>query len=163
MLKMICFDMDGTIADLYGVPNWLEMLRAFSPAPYAIANPLLDMRDLVDLLYAIRAKGVEIRVITWLSKETNDDYDKKVANTKREWLDAYNIPVDHFHAISYGTSKADVVRNELKANETAIIFDDDMRVLSSWDLGTAYNPKVVNICEILKNILKLLLDNCSEV
>lgn len=27
MEKMIWFDMDGTIADLYGVENWLEDLR----------------------------------------------------------------------------------------------------------------------------------------
>lgn len=56
-----------------------------------------------------------------------------------------------------------VVRSALKADETAIIFDDDMRVLTSWDLGTAYNPKVVNICEILQKILNLLLDNCTEM
>ena len=24
MNKMVCFDMDGTIADLYGVKGWLE-------------------------------------------------------------------------------------------------------------------------------------------
>ena len=163
MLKMICFDMDGTIADLYGVPNWLDMLRAYSTAPYSIANPLLDMRDLANLLYAIRARGVEIRVITWLSKESTNEYDKRVADAKREWLRSYSLPIDHFHAISYGTPKADVVRSDLKDDETAIIFDDDVRVLTSWDIGTAYNPKVVNICEILKNILNLLLDNCTEV
>mgnify|MGYP003560240319 CR=1 FL=1 len=26
-VKMVCFDMDGTIADLYGVDNWLEYLE----------------------------------------------------------------------------------------------------------------------------------------
>ena len=31
--KMICFDMDGTIADLYNVPNWLEMMRDENTAP----------------------------------------------------------------------------------------------------------------------------------
>ena len=28
MLKMICFDMDGTIADLYRVPNWPHPLSS---------------------------------------------------------------------------------------------------------------------------------------
>ena len=28
MQKAIYFDMDGTIADFYGVPNWLEYLIA---------------------------------------------------------------------------------------------------------------------------------------
>ena len=31
--KMVVFDMDGTIADLYAVPNWLQMLRAEDPTP----------------------------------------------------------------------------------------------------------------------------------
>ena len=34
MPKMICFDMDGTIADLYAVPGWLEKLRAEDATPY---------------------------------------------------------------------------------------------------------------------------------
>ena len=35
--KVIVFDMDGTIADLYGVNGWLEMLNAENPKPYEIA------------------------------------------------------------------------------------------------------------------------------
>ena len=31
MNKMICFDMDGTIADLYSVDGWLDYLRAENP------------------------------------------------------------------------------------------------------------------------------------
>ena len=42
-MKNIYFDMDGTIADLYGVENWLEYLRAENPAPYRAAAPMLDM------------------------------------------------------------------------------------------------------------------------
>ena len=34
MEKAIYFDMDGTIANLYAVENWLDMLRAFNPTPY---------------------------------------------------------------------------------------------------------------------------------
>ena len=169
MLKMICFDMDGTIADLYGVPNWLELLRMYSPAPFAIANPLLDMRDLADLLYAIRARGVEIRVITWLSKETNDEYDKKVAETKREWLQSYGLPIDHFHAISYGTPKADVVRSALKADETAIIFDDDVRVLTNWDLDEYPTKIAKGAIQMNENVVNAVCltglagVNCTEM
>ena len=44
--KMICFDMDGTIADLYAVNGWNEMLRAYDPTPYAVADPMWDMEAL---------------------------------------------------------------------------------------------------------------------
>ena len=48
----IYFDMDGTIADLYGVENWLPKLRAEDASPYAEATPLTDMENL-QLLLAI--------------------------------------------------------------------------------------------------------------
>ena len=38
----IYFDMDGTIADLYGVENWLNDLRTERTTPYEIATPLCD-------------------------------------------------------------------------------------------------------------------------
>ena len=41
MLKMICFDMDGTIADLYAVDNWLAKLRAEDETPYQEAKVCL--------------------------------------------------------------------------------------------------------------------------
>ena len=47
----IWFDMDGTIADLYAVENWLPMLRAYDPAPYTLAKPLVHMATLARLLH----------------------------------------------------------------------------------------------------------------
>ena len=41
--KLFLFDMDGTIAYLYGVYNWLDMLRNYDPTPYANAKPMWDM------------------------------------------------------------------------------------------------------------------------
>ena len=44
MMKMniaINFDMDGTIADLYGVENWLEHLINGNTFPYEMAKPLI--------------------------------------------------------------------------------------------------------------------------
>ena len=43
MEKKIWLDMDGTIANLYGDPNWLEKIRAYDASPYANALPLLNM------------------------------------------------------------------------------------------------------------------------
>ena len=44
--KYLCFDMDGTIADLYAVNGWLEQLRAYNPNPYKVAEPMWDMVEL---------------------------------------------------------------------------------------------------------------------
>lgn len=156
MLKMICFDMDGTIADLYGVENWLEKLRAFDASPYLTAQPMCDMEDLALLLDIARHRGIEIRIITWLSKETNPEYDELVRITKQAWLTAMGIPYDHFHGVRYGATKADSIRAYLDRSkgETAILFDDNAKVRAGWHMGETYDPATCDICEVLHALLE---------
>ena len=42
----IYFDLDGTLANLYAVDNWLECLEALDPYPYQAAEPMIDLRYL---------------------------------------------------------------------------------------------------------------------
>lgn len=151
--KMICFDMDGTIADLYGVPNWLEMLRAFDPTPYTQAEPMWDMTELADLLHEVQAIGIEIRIITWLSKESTADYDRAVREAKREWLEAQGFPFDHFHGVKYGATKADSVRRYLDEGDTAILFDDNAKVRQGWTMGEAIDPIETDILDFLRGLV----------
>ena len=154
-VKALCFDMDGTIADLYGVPNWLERLRAYDASPYINAPPMVNMELLAELLHKAMAQGIEVHIITWLSKETNKEFDELVRMAKRVWLDYFNIPYDHFHGIAYGTTKANMVRKVLNWEncETAVLFDDNAKVRSGWHMGEAYDPAEVDICEVLRNIV----------
>ena len=152
-IKMICFDMDGTIADLYAVENWLPMLRAFDPTPYEVAEPMWDMAELASLLTQCQSIGIEIRIITWLSKESTPEYDRAVREAKREWLEAQGFPFDHFHGVKYGATKADSIRRYLAEDETAILFDDNAKVRNGWHMGQAYDPATTDICEIIKNII----------
>ena len=154
-LKMICLDLDGTIADLYGVDGWLEKLRAYDATPYLVAEPMCDMEELAFLLEVAQYRGIEVRIITWLSKDTNPEYDELVRIAKRAWLKAYNIPVDHFHGVAYGATKADSIRKALGEDETAILFDDNAKVRKGWHMGDAYDPNACDICEVLKTILGL--------
>lgn len=151
--KMICFDMDGTIADLYGVPNWLEMLRTFDPTPYAQAKPMWNMAELADLLHEAQAIGIEIRIITWLSKESTADYDRAVREAKREWLEAQGFPFDHFHGVKYGATKADSVRRYLGEDDTAILFDDNAKVRQGWTMGEAIDPIETDILDFLRGLV----------
>ena len=152
-VKMVCFDMDGTIADLYGVEGWLTDLRRYNAMPYRKANPMWDMAELADLLHQVQAIGIEVRIITWLSKETTADYDKAVRQAKRDWLEFYGFPYDHFHGVQYGATKADSIRKYLDEGETAILFDDNAKVRQGWHMGEAIDPTTTNIIEVLRNLL----------
>lgn len=152
-VKMVVFDMDGTIADLYSVNGWLEMLRAFDPTPYIEAKPMWDMEELATVLNCLRVVGIEVRIVTWLSMETTKEYDSAVRLAKREWLEQYGFPFDHFHGVAYGATKADSVRRYLAENEGAILIDDNAKVREGWHLGEAIDPTAIDIVEYLKGLL----------
>ena len=150
MLKMICFDMDGTIADLYGVSGWLNDLRNENPRPYSEAKPMWDMKDLADALLAL---GVEIRIITWLSKDSSEAYKDEVRKAKLEWLKENGFPFDKFHGVRYGATKADSVRKYLAKDETAILIDDNAKVRSGWTLGETIDPTKVDLVKWLREMV----------
>lgn len=153
MIKELCFDMDNTICALYNVPHWLEMLRSYDPTPYQIAEPLVDMAELACLLRSLQNCGIKVAVITWLSKESNKQYDDEVRKAKRAWLKEYGFPFNSLRCVAYGTPKHKIEAARLADDEEALIFDDDARVRRDWDLGGAIDPTKVDILEVLKEIL----------
>lgn len=148
--KMICFDMDGTIADLYAVPNWLAKLRAEDASPYTEAAPMWDMVKLRDILLKLISKGWKIRVISWLSKDSTEAYKEAVRQAKREWLTRYDFPADKVHLVAYGTTKADCVR---RIAEAAILVDDNEKVRNGWHLGETIDPMNGDLLERLEELL----------
>lgn len=152
-VKMVCFDMDGTIADLYGVDNWLNQLREFNPNPYRQAKPMWDMNELNMVLAQLQVQGIEIRVISWLSMDSTKEYDEQVRQAKREWLVAQGFNADHIHLVKYGTTKANCVRKYLDNNEYAILVDDNDQVRNGWNLGDTINPTTQNIIEMLRGLI----------
>ena len=151
--KMICFDMDGTIADLYAVNEWLPRLRAEDASPYREALAMWNMLKLAEILSNLQALGVDIRIITWLSKDSSEEYKDAVREAKRDWLAEQGFPFDHFHGIQYGATKADSVRKYLGENETAWLIDDNAKVREGWHLGETIDPTNVNLLEILSSLL----------
>ncbi len=152
-LKMVCFDMDGTIADLYKVKGWLKALRDFNPMPYRVAEPMWDMDELALLLMEFQKMGIQVNIITWLSKETTPTYDRQVRNAKIDWLRHYDFPFDHFYGVDYGVRKSDVIRQYLGEGETAILIDDNAEVRNGWDVGATIDPTACDILEVLRGLL----------
>ena len=140
----INFDMDGTIADLYGVENWLEMLIAEDTTPYANARPLLHLSALARKLNALQRNGYNLAVISWLSKSVTDEYNEAVTAVKMARLKKHlpSVNWDRITIVPYGTPKQNFCENPLD-----ILFDDEAKNRDNWT-GRAYD--VQNIMEILR-------------
>ena len=135
-MKRIVFDMDGTLADFYGVDGWLTDLENHNPRPYEVAEPLVDMELLTDLLDLLKAQGWIICITSWLANHSNKEFDKLIRMAKIEWLKKYNFPYDEIHLVKYGTTKADCTRNK---KGYQVLVDDNEKVRKGWTLGHTIN------------------------
>ena len=125
----IWFDMDGTIADLYGVENWLPMLRANDPTPYLVARPLVNLSALARMLNKLQKQGYEIGVISWTSKTGTPDYNAAVTAAKYAWLSKHlpSVDFDEIHVVPYGTPK-----QVFAHSDNDILFDDEAKNRENW-------------------------------
>lgn len=127
-VRSIYFDMDGTLADLYSVPDWLPKLRAFDSTPYEDATPLVDMEELSDAIQRLQRAGWHVGVVSWLSKVSNDSYSRAVSASKRLWLMRHLPTLDEINFVSYGVAKQTAVANR----RNSILVDDEPQNIAAW-------------------------------
>ena len=149
MTKTLVFDMDGTIADLYAVNDWLENIIAENVRPYVIAEPMYNMNKLVNVINRLKENGWRVAIVSWTSKCGSKEYNKAVRRVKKEWLDRYNFPYDELHVIKYGTPKSYCMK---KTGGFQILFDDEEPNRKAWRNGLTVNANE-DIYKILKNML----------
>lgn len=139
----INFDMDGTIADLYGVSNWLEDLLHEDVRPYVEARPLVNLQALARVLNRLIRAGYEVNILSWTSRGGSEEYNEAVKQAKIKWLRQHlaSVQFSEIIIIPYGTPK------ELFAD--GILFDDEEHNRTAWGEG-AYTEK--EIFKILKNL-----------
>jgi uncharacterized UBP type Zn finger protein len=149
MKVSINFDMDGTIADLYSVSEWLADLESHNPRPYKEAKPMVNMSLLSRYIRKAQAMGYEVNIVSWLSKSSNSEYDKAVAEAKMEWLKKHlrSVQFDKVVIVPYGTPKSTCVENA----QNGILFDDEHKNRAEWN-GISAEPS--EIFEILKGLVK---------
>lgn len=140
----INLDIDGTIYDLYGVKDWLEMLLAEDITPYEIGKPLVRLATLARLLNKLQRNGYNLAIISWLSKGGSADYNTRVTKAKLDWLKKHlpSVMWDTITIIEYGTPKENYCENPLD-----ILFDDEEKNRKNWT-GIAYD--VNDILGVLK-------------
>ena len=145
-MKAIWFDMDGVLADLYNVPNWLPKLRAEDPSPYAEAAVMWNMSKLARKLNKLQQAGYKLGIISWLSKTSTPAYDEAVTAAKMWWLKKHlaSVHFDAINIVSYGVNKWEVCG-------AGILFDDEAKNRNTWQ-GEAYHPDMM--MDVLNRLMK---------
>lgn len=143
--KWIYFDLDGTLNRFYEVEGWLDMLIASDPAPYKLAEPLVNMNKLARTLNKLQRNGYKLGIISWLSKSSTPEYDEAVTNAKLWWLKKHlnSVSWDKINIVAYGTNKWEICGE-------GILFDDEERNRDTWQ-GEAFTPDM--IIEILSSLM----------
>lgn len=143
MVKEIWFDMDGTIANLYGVENWLDYLLEGNPYPYMVAEPMVNMNSLARILNRLQRNGYKINIVSWLCKDSTEEYDRLVTIAKQRWIKKHlkSVQFTQIDILPYGTPK--------EAGRGGILFDDEVQNRENWT-DVAYD--VQNILEVLKTL-----------
>ena len=149
-MQAIYFDMDGTIADLYGYDNWLEMLHNEDTEPYENCSCLVDFIELRNILNTFISLGVTIGIISWSAMGGSKEYNRRTRKAKKEWCDAYfpNI-FSEFHVVKYGTPK-----HRVRNIKDSILVDDNIKVRQAWKGETI---------DATQDIVKLLRELIKEV
>ena len=141
--KIINFDMDGTIVDLYGVDDWLNDLINGDTRPYDIAKPLVNMSALARVLNGLQKKGYIINIISWTSKNGTVEYNERVRVAKLKWLAKHlkSVKFNNVYIVPYGTPKHEI--------SSGILFDDEKPNRDKWGVG-AYD--VNDILRVLRAV-----------
>lgn len=148
-MKAIYWDLDGTLANLYNYPNWLNMLHAEDVTPYADCEPLVNMSELNNILCEFAALGVIIGIISWGAMNGSNEYTRATKKAKKAWCEKYLTCITEFHVVKYGTPKH--VTAKIK---DSILVDDNADVRNAWKNGATIDAS--NSEEMIKNLRQLL-------
>jgi hypothetical protein len=146
-MRTIWWDMDGTIADLYAVNDWLPKLRAEDASPYMEAEVMWNMSQLARLMNRVQTLGYKLGIISWTSKGGSESYNEAVKQAKLAWLNKHlaSVSWDKIYVVSYGTPKSLIMQSE-----DDILFDDEEKNREDW-LGQAFEPQ--DMIKVLKALL----------
>lgn len=143
MNRQINFDMDGTIANLYGESGWLDDIINERVNPYVNAKPMVNMNSLARILNRLITNGYTVNIISWTAKNGSVKYNERIAEAKRNWIKKHlrSVNFNNVYVIPYGTPKQHYGFD--------ILFDDEEQNRNNWN-GEAYDEK--NIIEVLKQL-----------
>ena len=129
---VIYFDMDGTIADLYGSQNWLQTIQEEKSGAYEFLNPMFEIQEFNNICTQLIKNGVHFGVISWGSKNSSDKFLQTVRNEKIKWLRKYLPFIEDINVVHYGIPKQTAIKT---IGEYILLIDDNQEVINTWENG----------------------------
>lgn len=126
----VYLDMDGTIADLYNEPNWLERLRAEENGLFSSLAPFITEEE---LLKRYPTDEYDIRILSMTPKGATKEYCAQVVDDKNMWLNRHFPSITKRIYLKYGYNK------NLKNSYNAILIDDNATIRANYK-GKAIAP-----------------------
>lgn len=138
-MNSIWFDMDGTIAELYKVKDWLPALRSNDWSVYDKCLPRAHFERINAAIEALVENGWQVGVITWASKGIGwDRHLDAIGETKFEWLCRFfpALADGKFACIPYGEDKGLYMIHQMNTNydpgNIYYLVDDNKEVRAAW-------------------------------
>ena len=100
--QVVYLDMDGTIANLYGMENWLENLINEVEGLFLDCEPFITEEE---LLKFFPTEEYELRICSMTPLNATEEYCQVVINEKNQWLDKYFPSITHRVYMAYGNNK----------------------------------------------------------
>lgn len=140
MAKTVWFDMDGTLYDLYNIPNWLEKIEDSQPWVFYNGCPMYNPYRIRQAIKVLMAYGWDVGVVTWAPKDVDpaEEFFAAVEETKLAWIRKYYPELAHnFHCLPYGESKREFVYENFCRTSliggAQVLVDDNRMIRDDWD------------------------------
>jgi len=130
MKKQVYLDMDGTIADLYGMENWLERLKSEDKTIFEECEPITTEEKLFEVF---PQEKYNITILSMTPLGATKEYCENVERQKDNWLDKFFPNLTKRIYMAYGNNK------NLKNSQNHILVDDNEKIRENFR-GIALNP-----------------------
>lgn len=127
-MKTLFFDMDGTLAALFFVKGFSEMLKNEDSTPYEVARPLYKIDDMKEVITALKNNGWRIGIISYTGNECSQEFVEKTIEVKKAWLEKYFPYADEIHIV-----KPEISKTEFANSAEDILVDDSTKNRTEWE------------------------------
>ena len=160
MSKFCAIDMDGTLFNLYGKPNWLDDLENEREGVFNEYGtnhglmPGIERHTLQEKILNLIDRGFTFSIISWLPMGASPEYLETCRKEKLHWL-AMNLPmITNIQLIPYGLEKQKAI---IKKATRMYLIDDNAEVCAAWKTAKQRTAIQVdddyNILDALDDIL----------